>query len=181
MAGCCLTLPPVIFESVGKAWGKSIFPSKPPTVFVGHNWTVLHKNMTDGWTPDTEIAHDVIDGSRSWSGLGTDDRAVVVAELTFAGESVDLIASRLSCSAWAVERTLAEPLTASLIRAHRAERELSEWKERAGRPDTGEADRLRAQRDALTAALHDTRRPAAETADGAEGLTVIEPRRRRRR
>ena len=55
-----------------------------------------------------------------------------------------------------VERTLAQPLTSSLIRARQAEYELSEWKARAGRSDTGEADRLRVQRNALSLARQNT-------------------------
>lgn len=117
--------------------------------------TSLRSDLMEGWSPDKSIVRDVIAGRQSPADLSHEDRSAVVAELAHGGESVALIALRLSCSEASVCRILAEPLTASNIRAYRAERLSAGWERRASLVDWGEVERLTAKRDALDAALKD--------------------------
>lgn len=76
-----------------------------------------------GWEPDPQIVDAVLDGRASLTTLDDADRAVVVAELSERGESVEQIADRLGCCTRVVKRVRAQPLTRTLVRAMRAEAE----------------------------------------------------------
>ena len=74
-----------------------------------------------GWEPDMAVVDAVLDGRASLDSLAPEDRAVVVAELSERGESVEQIADRLGCCTRVVKRVRAQPLTRTLVRAMRAE------------------------------------------------------------
>lgn len=124
--------------------------------------------LTTGWEPDTAVVDAVVEGRRTLPKLDTEDRAVVVAELSCRGESVEMIANRLECSTRVVKRVRAWPLTRTLIRAREAEGEVEEWQARALHRPGGEAERLRLQVRVLSEALEVSRRQF-----------VVAPRRRR--
>lgn len=118
----------------------------------------MTNRLTIGWEPDTVVVDAVIEGRRTLPNLGTEDRAVVVAELSCRGESVEMIANRLDCSTRVVKRVRAWPLTRTLIRAREAEGEVEHWQARALRQTGGEAERLRMQVQVLSQALEVSRK-----------------------
>ena len=118
----------------------------------------MDHSLTAGWEPDTAIVDAVLCGRRRLDDLDETDRAVVVAELSNAGESVELIANRLGCTPRTVKRMRAWPLTRTLLRARSAEAAVEQWQSRAMSRDAGEAERLRSQVEVLSTALALARR-----------------------
>ena len=118
----------------------------------------MDKSLTPGWEPDTAVVDQVLSGKRGLRDLETCDRAVVVAELTMRGESVELIADRLGCSTRVVKRMRAFPLTRTLMRARDAESRVEQWQSRAVSQSGGDVDRLQTQVQVLSSALDEARR-----------------------
>lgn len=135
-----------------------------------------------GWEPDLAVVDAVLDGRATLDTLDDTDRAVVVAELSERGESVEQIADRLDCCTRVVKRIRAQPLTRTLVRAMRAEtaRQAAETvthhTRTVGQAEQAEqarrAERLAAQVDALVESTRRLRRELTDARNTQRPVTM---------